>query len=127
MAKAKGSSGVVVVGAATVAGVRRFTLDSSMEPINDSDLGTTDLTFVAGDIQHTATVECFWDKADAGQNALTIGAQVTLVLKPDDGEEGVALTQTMTALVTGIGQANEKQNMVTKNVTFQISGEITTA
>ena len=127
MAKVKGSSGVVKVGANTVAGVRSFTLDESMTPIDDSDLNTDELTYQSGDITRTAAVECFWDKADStGQETLVIGASVTLVLEPEGSGAG-RRTQTMTALVTGVSQANEKGNMVTKNVTFQVSGTVTVA
>jgi hypothetical protein len=127
MAKVKGSDGVVKIGAATVAGVRSFTLDESMTPIDDSDLNTTELTYVAGDITRTASVECFWDKSDTtGQEVLVIGAEVTLVLAPEGADVG-SRTQSMTAFVTGVSQANEKQNMVTKNVTFQVSGLVTVA
>lgn len=123
MAKVKGSAGVVKVGINTVAGVRSFSLDESMTPIEDSDLGTHELTYVTGDITRTGSVECFWDKADTtGQEALVIGASVSLVLSPDN-----VRTQTMTALITSVGQANEKQNMVTKNVGFTVTGTVTVA
>lgn len=127
MAKVKGSDGLVKVGAATVAGVRSFTLDESMTPIDDSDLATNELTYKSGDISRTVSVECFWDKADTtGQEALVIGAEVTLILEPDGAQVGNR-TQTMTALVTGVSQSNEKQNMVTKAITFQVSGTVTVA
>jgi len=98
-----------------------------MTPIDDSDLNTDELTYQSGDITRTAAVECFWDKADStGQETLVIGASVTLVLEPEGSGAG-RRTQTMTALVTGVSQANEKGNMVTKNVTFQVSGTVTVA
>lgn len=125
MAKVKGSAGVVKVGINTVAGVRGFTLEETMEPIRDDDLNTEEVTFQSGDITRSGTVQCFWDKADAtGQEALVIGASVSLVLEPE-GSGG--RTQSMTALITSVSQANEKQNMVTKDIGFTVSGTVTVA
>ena len=127
MAKVKGSSGLVKIGVNTVAGVRSFTLNESMDPIDDSDLSTTELTYQSGDISRTGTVECFWDKADTtGQETLVIGAEVTLTLEPD-GADASNRTQTFTALITSVTQENEKQSMVTKNINFIVSGTVTVA
>lgn len=125
MAKVKGSAGVVKVGINTVAGVRGFTLEETMEPIRDDDLNTEEVTYQSGDITRSGTVQCFWDKADTtGQEALVIGASVSLVLEPE-GSGG--RTQSMTALITSVSQANEKQNMVTKEIGFTVSGTVTVA
>lgn len=125
MAKVKGSAGVVKVGINTVAGVRGFTLEETMEPIRDDDLNTEEVTYESGDITRSGTVQCFWDKADTtGQEALVIGASVSLVLEPE-GSGG--RTQSMTALITSVSQANEKQNMVTKEIGFTVSGTVTVA
>lgn len=125
MAKVIGRDGVVKIGSNTVAEVVSFTLDESMTPVDDSDLNTQELTYVAGDITRTASVTCHWDKADStGQGAITIGASVTLVLQPEGNTSG-DVTQTMTALCTGVGQTNERGSMVSKAFTFQVSGTVT--
>ena len=89
MAKVVGNDGVVKVGANTVASVARFTLDETMEPIEDTDLGETAKGFQSGDTSWTATVECKWDKADtSGQGAMTIGASVSISLQPEGDTTG---------------------------------------
>lgn len=127
MAKVIGRDGVVKIGSVTVAEVVSFTLDESMTPVDDSDLNTQELSYVAGDITRTASVTCHWDKADAtGQGAISIGSSVTLVLYPEgDGVGG--LSQSMTALCTGVSQNNERGSIVSKAFTFQISGTVTEA
>lgn len=127
MAKVKGSAGKVKNGSNTVAGVRRFSYERTMEPIDDSDLNTEELTYVPGDITGTGTVECFWDKSDTtGQETLVVGAVISMVLYPEgDGVGGES--HSFSALITSEGMANEKQNMVTKTIGFQISGTVTKA
>ena len=125
MAKVVGRSGVVKVGAVTVAEVVGFSMDEQMSPIDDSELTDQEMTYSAGDITRTAQVDCMWDKADAtGQGALTIGASVTLVLQPEGDSSGNE-TRSMTALVTSVSRANAKAAMVTQSFGFQVSGSVT--
>lgn len=124
MAKVRGNDGVVKVGANAVASVNRFSLDETMEPIDDTDLGSQDKSFADGDHSWSATVECKWDKADAtGQGALTIGASVSLFLQPEGDVSGDE-TRSGTALVISRGAVNEKGSMVMQSFGFQGSGAL---
>ena len=125
MSKVRGNDGTVEVGGVTVASVNRFSLDETMEPIEDTDLGDQDKTFQDGVHSWTASVECKWHKADAtGQGALTIGASVTLSLQPEGDTSGDE-TRSGTAYVIGRGAVNEKGSMVMQTFSFQGSGALT--
>jgi len=125
VAKVVGNDGVVKVGANTVASVARFTLDETMDPIEDTDLGETAKGFAAGDTSWAATVECKWDKADTtGQGALTIGAEVTISLQPEGDTSGDE-TRSGSALVVSRGAINEKGSMVMQTFGLQGNGVLT--
>ncbi len=122
MAKVVGRNGVLKIGAVTVAGLKSISESESCEAIDDSELGDQELTYVAGDITRNYTAELHWDKADAtGQGALEIGATVTAVYQPE-GDASGAETNSISALVTNLGRANEKGSMVTKTATLLGSG-----
>jgi len=121
MAKVSGDDGVVKIGANTVASVSRFTLDESMDLIEDTDLGETAKGHVAGNTMWTCEIECKWDKADTtGQGAMTIGATVAISLQPEGDVTGDE-TRSGNALVTARSGANEKGAMVTQN--FSLTGD----
>ena len=120
MAKVKGDDGVVKIGANTVASVSSFSLEESMDIIEDTDLGETAKGHVAGNTMWTAEIECKWDKAETtGQGAMTIGAEVALSLQPEGDVTGDE-TRSGNALVTARSASNEKGAMVTQ--TFSLTG-----
>lgn len=122
MAKVVGRSGVVKVGAVTIAEVIDFSFDENMSPIDDTNLNTQVLTYVAGDITRTGQINCHWDKADAtGQGALDIGNSVSLVLQREGDTTGDE-TISFTALITGTSTANAKGAMVSQSFSFQATG-----
>ena len=89
MATHTGSSGVVKVGSNAVAEVRSFTLDTSAELLEDTNLGDTSRTYAIGKKGATATVECWWDETDTnGQIAIAEGNSVTLNLYPEGAGSG---------------------------------------
>jgi len=125
MAKVRGTDGIVKVGGNTVASVVRFELTQSMEPIENTDLGTDAKDYASGDTEWNASVDCRWDKADTtGQGAMTIGAEVTVTLQPEGDTTGDE-TRSGSALVVGISGVNEKGSMVTQNFTLQGKGDLT--
>lgn len=125
MAKVRGNDGVVLVASNVVASVERFTLDETMEPIENTDLGTYVKEFAVGDTSWTANIECKWDKADTtGQGAMTIGASVTVSLQPE-GNVTSDETRSGTALIIGRGAVSEKGSMVMQSFSLQGTGALT--
>ncbi|WP_299077935.1 hypothetical protein [uncultured Paraglaciecola sp.] len=125
MAKVRGRDGVVKIGANTVGAVVGFSLEETMEPIDDTELNSVEMTHVSGDTSWSATIECMWDKADTtGQGAMTIGASVALILQPEGDTSGDE-TRSGTASIVSKASANAKGEMVSQSFSLQGSGALT--
>jgi len=126
MATHVGTSGVVKVGANAVAEVTGFTIDETNDTVEDTSLTDTSKSYKALRSDATGTVECHWDETDAtGQGALTVGAEVTLNLYPE-GEDSGDTYYTGTAIVTGVSQAITLDGVISRNITVQFSGGVST-
>ena len=89
MANHTGVSGLVKVGTATVAEVRSFTLSTTSELLEDTNLTDTAKTYQIGKKGATCSIECFWDETDTnGQIAIAEGSQVALNLYPEGADSG---------------------------------------
>lgn len=89
MANHTGVSGLVKVGTATVAEVRSFTLSTTSELLEDTNLTDTSKTYQIGKKGATCSIECFWDETDSnGQIAIAEGSQVTMTLYPEGADSG---------------------------------------
>ena len=126
MATFSGNDGVVKVGANAVAEVMSFTVNQNMEPIDDTVMGDTWRTHLAGLQTWDGTVEVRWDDTDSnGQEALTVGASVTLALLPEGSTAG-DYQLSGTASITSISQTQSYDNTtVTRTFTFQGNGALT--
>ena len=127
MANHAGKEGLVKVGSATVAEVRSWTLNTSAETIEDTAMGDTARTYLAGLTSADASVDVFWDEADsAGQTALAPGSSVTLVLYPEGATTGDTY-YTGTALVTSKSITGSFDGMVEASISATYTGAVTTS
>jgi len=126
MATHVGTSGVVKVGADTVAEVTGFTIDQSADVVEDTSLTDSSKSYLSLRNDATGTIECHWDETDTtGQGALTIGANVTLNLYPEGADSGDTY-YTGTAIVTGLSQSVSLDGVISRTVNVQFSGGIST-
>ena len=126
MATHVGTSGVVKVGGNTVAEVTGFTVDETNDTVEDTSLTDTSKTYKALRNDATGTIECHWDETDStGQGALAVGASVTLNLYPEGADSGDTY-YTGTAIVTGVSQAVTLDGVISRNITVQFSGGVST-
>lgn len=126
MATHVGTSGVVKVGANTVAEVTGFTIDETNDTVEDTSLTDTAKTYIALRKDATGTIECHWDETDTtGQGALTVGSSVTLNLYPE-GADSADTYYTGTALVTGVSQAVTLDGVISRTINVQFSGGVST-
>jgi len=123
----KGSEGTVHVATTAIAELRSWELTHTMEPIDDTVLADTNRTHQAGLNSWSGSASAFWDETDTtGQEALTIGASVTLKFYPE-GATSADQYYTGTASVTGITRRANIQGMVEVDFTFQGNGALTEA
>ena len=125
MAVHTGSAGVVKVGGNTVAEVTGFTLETTADLIESTQLTDSAKSFEASRVSWTATIECAWDETDTnGQVALTEGQSVSLHLHPEGADSG-DYYYTGTALVTGNSVAVTMDDLIRASISVQGTGGIT--
>ena len=101
MANHTGQAGTVKLSSNAVGSVSGFSLDTTGDVIENSNLGSTARQYLAGRTSWSASVECHFDETDTnGQQALTVGSSVTLNLYPEGADSG-DYYWSGTALVTG--------------------------
>ena len=124
MATHVGTSGVVKVGANTVAEVTGFTLNETNDTVEDTSLTDSKKSYIALRGDATATIECHWDETDTtGQGALTVGASVTLNLYPEGADTGDTY-YTGSAIVTGVSQNVSLDGVISRTINVQFSGGV---
>lgn len=122
-----GNEGVVKVGANAVVEVRSFELNEAVDPVEDTAMGDTHKTHIAGSghKEWSGTITCWWDKGDTnGQEALTIGASVTLNLFPEGDASGSRQISGL-ASITGIGVPVNMGDVVERTFEFRGNGALT--
>ncbi|MDH5187355.1 MAG: phage tail protein [Rhodospirillaceae bacterium] len=124
MANHAGSEGAVYVGANQVAEITGYSIESSMEPIEDTLLGDAWKTYLAGNQSWSASCEGFWDETDTtGQGALTLGSSITANFYLE-GNTSTDTYLTGTALVTGVSKGASVNGMVTVSFSLQGTGAL---
>jgi len=125
MATHVGTSGTVKVGSDAIAEVTGFTLNETSDTVEDTSLTDTSKSYLVLRKDATATVECHWDETDTnGQEALDVGASVTLNLYPEGSDSDDAY-YTGTALVTGADVAVSMDGVISRTINVQFSGGVT--
>lgn len=122
-----GKSGLVKVGSNTVAEVRNWSVTEQVDTVDDTVQQDTAKSHLVGVPAWDGNMECFWDRSDTnGQEALTIGASVTLNLYPMGAGSG-ATYYTGTATVTRRGVSVPHDGGVMRSFDFQGNGALSQA
>jgi hypothetical protein len=124
MATHTGSEGTVKVGANAISEIRSFSIEESADTLEDTTMGDTARTYKSSLTTYTGTIDVLWDETDTnGQNALTIGASVTLNLYPEGDTSGDTY-YTGTAIVTGRTINSSFDGLVEMSISVQGSGAL---
>ena len=125
MANHTGQSGTVKLGSNVVGSVSGFSLDTTGDVIENSNLGSTARQYLAGRTSWSASVETHFDETDTnGQQALSVGSSVVLNLYPEGADSG-DYYWSGTALVTGESHAVSLDDTIKSNFTAQGTGVLT--
>ena len=112
MATHVGKDGVVTIGGNIVAELNGWETTETAEPVEDTELSDEFKTFKSGtDIikEWKGKVSCMWDETDTlGQQAMTIGALVTIVFAAEGTTTGDRIG-TGQGIIEEIGIAIEKE------------------
>ena len=126
MANHKGSEGTVHIGTDAIAEIKSYSVNESMNVIDDSNIGDTAKTFQSGSTEWDGSCDVFWDETDTAQTALTNGASVTVKFYPEGATTGDKY-YTGTALVTGISRSASVDGMVDASYSLKGTGALTLA
>ena len=125
MATVSGNNGEVKIGANAVAEIKSFDITETDNIIEDTAMGDTAKTFVSGLNEASGSITCHFDKSDtSGQEAMTVGASVTLNLYPEGDSTGNREI-TMTALITSVGVSETVNDIVERSFGFTATGAVT--
>ena len=126
MATHLGKEGTVQVGSNAIAEIRGFSIDETIDTVEDTSMGDSSKKYLASIKDFSGTVDVLYDETDTnGQTALSLGSSVTLNFAPEGTDSGdVKLTGT--AIVTGKSITSSFDGLVESTITVQGTGGLTT-
>lgn len=124
MATFAGKDGIVKIGSNTIGEIRSYSIEQTMDTIEDSTMGDGDRTYVASLKSFTGSLDCYFDEADSGQTDFQVGDTGTIsVLMEGDTSGDHSLSGSI--LVTGRTITASFDGMVEASITFQGTGALT--
>ena len=125
MATFSGSDGVILVGTNQVAEVRSYSIDETMDTLEDTAMGDTSRTYKTSLKSFSGSADVFFDDTDtSGQGGLTVGTSATLNIQMEGNTSGDH-KMSGTVLVTGRTITASFDGLVEASITFQGTGALT--
>tara|TARA_Y100001973_G_scaffold28335_1_gene42670 strand:+ start:111 stop:497 length:387 start_codon:yes stop_codon:yes gene_type:complete len=124
MATHHGKEGVVKAGGTGIGELTGFTLETTSDVVEDTQLSDSTKSFVAGRSSFSGTLEMSYDETDSPQQTLTAGTSISFVL----GAEGDATGDEIfsgSGIITGMSVNVTLDGITTRSVTFQGTGALT--
>ena len=124
MATHFGKEGVVTAGGTGIGELTGYTLETTADVVEDTQLSDSTKSFVAGRTSFSGTLEMSYDETDSPQQTLTAGTSISFILAPEGNSSGDE-TFTGTGIVTGMSVNISLDGITTRSVTFQGTGALT--
>ena len=126
MATHLGKEGTVQVGSNSIAEIRSFSIDETIDTVEDTSMGDASKSYLASIKDFSGSIDVLYDETDInGQTALAVGATVTLNFAPEGTASGdVKLTGS--AIVTGKSINSSFDGLVEASISIQGTGGLTT-
>ena len=124
MATHHGKEGVVTAGGTGIGELTSYTLETTADVVEDSQLSDSTKSFVAGRTSFSGTLEMSYDETDSPQQTLTVGSSIAFILLPEGDTSGDE-SFTGSGIVTGMSVNNAMDAVITRSVTFQGTGALT--
>jgi len=125
MANELGNNGAVYIGANAVGELADFSWDEGVSIVDNSALGDSADTHLAGSTNAKGSLNCFWDPTDTnGQEAMTIGASISILFQPQGNTTG-DIKYSATATVESAGIAVTRNGVTTRAFGLVINGALT--
>ena len=124
MATHHGKEGVVKAGGTAIGEITGFTLETTADVVEDTELSDATKSFLAGRTSFSGTLEMSYDETDSPQQTLTAGTTIAFILAPEGNSSGDE-TFTGSGIVTGMSVNVSLDGITTRSVTFQGTGALT--
>jgi|TARA_R100001082_G_scaffold83948_1_gene50649 hypothetical protein len=124
MATHFGKEGVVTAGGTGIGELTGYTLETTADVVEDTQLSDATKSFVAGRTSFSGTLEMSYDETDSPQQTLTAGTTIAFILAPEGNSSGDE-TFTGSGIVTGMSVNVTLDGITTRSVTFQGTGTLT--
>tara|TARA_A100001388_G_scaffold73131_1_gene51846 strand:- start:2140 stop:2526 length:387 start_codon:yes stop_codon:yes gene_type:complete len=124
MATHHGKEGVIKVGSDVAGEVTGFTLETTGDVVEDTQLSDAAKSFIAGRTSFSGSIDMNYDETDTAQENLTVGSTVSFTVLPEGNTSGDQ-SFTGSGIVTSMGITNGMDAVVTRTVNFQGSGALT--
>lgn len=124
MATFSGSGGVVKVGSDAIGEIRSYSVDETMDTLEDTSMGDTSRTYKASLKSFSGSCDVLFDDTDTGQQAITVGSEVTMSFQME-GDTSGDHKLSGTVLITGRSISASYDGMVEASLSFQGTGALT--
>ena len=124
MATHFGKEGVVTAGGTGIGELTGYTLETTADVVEDTQLSDATKSFVAGRTSFSGTLEMSYDETDSPQQTLTAGTEIAFILGPEGDGSGDEIF-TGTGIITGMSVNVTLDGITTRSVTFQGTGGLT--
>ena len=124
MATHHGKEGVVTVGGTAIGNVTGFTIDTTHDTVEDTELSDTSKTYLVGRGTFTASIDMNYDETDTQQSSLTTGSELSFVFLPEGNTTGDE-SFSGTGIVTGMSVGLTLDGVTTRTVSLQGTGALT--
>ena len=124
MATHHGKEGVVTSAGTAIDGVTGFTLDTTHDTVEDTQLNSTTKSFLAGRGTFTGSIDMNYDETDTPQTTLLTGTTLAFIFLPEGNTTGDE-SFSGSGIVTGMSISVPLDGVVTRTVSFQGTGALT--
>lgn len=124
MATLVGKDGVVKIGSNTIGEIRTYSLEQTMDVIEDSTIGDTDRTYTSGLKTFSGSMDVYFDDTDTGQLDVQVGDTGTINVQVEGDTTGDHQLSG-SIIVTGRTITASFDGMVEASISFQGSGALT--
>lgn len=124
MATFSGSGGTVLVGSDAIGEIKTYTIDETMDTLEDTSMGDTSRTYKASLKNFSGSCDVMFDDTDTAQQAMTVGSEVTMSFQMEGNTTGDHKLSG-TVLITGRSISASFDGLVEASLSFQGTGALT--
>ena len=124
MAVHHGKEGEVVVGGSAIGELTSFTLETTGDVVESTQMSDGAKSFIAGRTSFSGTLEMHFDETDSAQTQMTAGSSLAFKLLPEGSSTGDRKFEG-SGIITGMSVNQPLDGIVARSVTFQGTGALT--